>query len=61
MNHEDQRKIQNRKQTFSFTRVIYAEWLTLINSTQRTTRRRIPEDDTLHNHRCENLKSYTSY
>jgi hypothetical protein len=26
--------------------------------TQRTTRRYIPEDDTLHNHRCENLKSY---
>jgi hypothetical protein len=22
------------------------------------TRRHIPEDDTLHNHRCENLKSY---
>jgi hypothetical protein len=27
--------------------------------TQRTTRRHIPEDDNLHNHRCENLKSYT--
>jgi hypothetical protein len=26
--------------------------------TQRTTRRRIPEDDNLHNHRYENLKSY---
>jgi hypothetical protein len=26
--------------------------------TQHTTRRHIPEDDTLHNHRCENLKSY---
>jgi hypothetical protein len=26
--------------------------------TQRTTRRYIPEDDTLHNHRSENLKSY---
>jgi hypothetical protein len=26
--------------------------------TQRTTRRHIPEDDTLHNHGCENLKSY---
>jgi hypothetical protein len=26
--------------------------------TQRTTRRHIPEDDILHNHRCENLKSY---
>jgi hypothetical protein len=25
--------------------------------TQRTTRRHIPEDDTLHYHRCENLKS----
>jgi hypothetical protein len=25
---------------------------------QGPTRRRIPEDDTLHNHRCENLKSY---
>jgi hypothetical protein len=24
--------------------------------TQRTIRRDIPEDDTLHNHRCENLK-----
>jgi hypothetical protein len=27
-------------------------------ATRRTTRRHIPEDDTLHNHRCENLKSY---
>jgi hypothetical protein len=26
--------------------------------TQRTTRRHISEDDTLHNHRCENLKPY---
>jgi hypothetical protein len=26
--------------------------------TQRTTRRHIPEDDTLHNHGCENLRSY---
>jgi hypothetical protein len=26
--------------------------------TQRTTRRQIPEDDTLHNHRCENFRSY---
>jgi hypothetical protein len=25
---------------------------------QRVTRRYIPEDSTLHNHRCENLKSY---
>jgi hypothetical protein len=25
---------------------------------QRSTRRYIPEDSTLHNHRCENLKSY---
>jgi hypothetical protein len=25
---------------------------------QRTKRRYIPEDSTLHNHRCENLKSY---
>jgi hypothetical protein len=24
-----------------------------------TTRRHIPEEDTLQNHRCENLKSYT--
>jgi hypothetical protein len=27
-------------------------------ATQQTTRRHIQEDDTLHNHRCENLKSY---
>jgi hypothetical protein len=27
-------------------------------ATQQTARRHIPEDDTLHNHRCENLKSY---
>jgi hypothetical protein len=27
-------------------------------ATQQTTRRHIPEDDTFHNHRCENLKSY---
>jgi hypothetical protein len=29
--------------------------------TQRTTRRYIPEDGTLHNHRCENLKSHISF
>jgi hypothetical protein len=28
-------------------------------ATQQTTRRHIPEDDTLHSHRSENLKSYT--
>jgi hypothetical protein len=28
---------------------------------QRTTRRYIPEDSTLHNHRCEHLKSYIIY
>jgi hypothetical protein len=27
---------------------------------QHATRRYIPEDRTLHNHRCENLKSYNS-
>jgi hypothetical protein len=27
-------------------------------ATQGTTRRHIPEDDTLHNHRCKDLKSY---
>jgi hypothetical protein len=27
-------------------------------ATQQTTQRHIPEDDNLHNHRCENLKSY---
>jgi hypothetical protein len=27
-------------------------------TTLRTTRRHVPEDDTLQNHRCENLKSY---
>jgi hypothetical protein len=26
--------------------------------TQQTTRRHIPEDDTLYNHRCGNIKSY---
>jgi hypothetical protein len=30
-------------------------------ATQQTTRRHIPEDDTLHNHRSENLKSYKFY
>jgi hypothetical protein len=28
------------------------------DETRRTTRRHFPEDDTLSNHRCENLKSY---
>jgi hypothetical protein len=28
---------------------------------QRTTRRYIPEDSTLHNYRCENLKFYKTY
>jgi hypothetical protein len=27
-------------------------------ATQQTTWRHIPEDDTFHNHRCKNLKSY---
>jgi hypothetical protein len=27
-------------------------------ATQQSTRRHIPEDDTLRNHLCENLKSY---
>jgi hypothetical protein len=27
-------------------------------ATQQTTRRHIPEDDTLHKYRCKNLKSY---
>jgi hypothetical protein len=27
-------------------------------ATQQTTRRHIPEDDTLYNHRCGNVKSY---
>jgi hypothetical protein len=30
-------------------------------ASQQTTRRYIPEDYTLHNHRCENLKSYLKY
>jgi hypothetical protein len=30
-----------------------------VGATQQTTRRHITEDDTLHNHPCENLKSYT--
>jgi hypothetical protein len=32
---------------------LLARWLA-----ERTTRRHIPEDDTLQNHRCEDLKSY---
>jgi hypothetical protein len=28
---------------------------------QRTTRLSIPDDRTLHNHRCENLQSYKVY
>jgi hypothetical protein len=28
--------------------------------TQRTTRRHVPEENTLHNHHCGNLKSYTA-
>jgi hypothetical protein len=28
------------------------------DETQWTTRHHIPENDTLHNHRCEHLKSY---
>jgi hypothetical protein len=34
-------------------RIIFWDMTTL-----RTTRRHIPEDDMLQNHRCENLKSY---
>jgi hypothetical protein len=31
------------------------------NDFQQTTRRYVPEDRTLRNHRCENLKSYVNY
>jgi hypothetical protein len=44
------------KQTLKMEAICSSE--TLVN-TQRTTRHYIPEDCTLHNHRCENLKSYT--
>jgi hypothetical protein len=30
----------------------------IVHMTRKNTRRHMPEDDTLHNHRCENLKSY---
>jgi hypothetical protein len=36
-------------------------WDMTSGTTQRTTRRHIPEEDTLQNHRCENLKSYILY
>jgi hypothetical protein len=36
-------------------------WSETSVDTQRTTRRYIPEDGTLHNNRCENLKSYTMF
>jgi hypothetical protein len=32
--------------------------LSYITEDRRTTRRYIPKNRTLHNHRCENLKSY---
>jgi hypothetical protein len=35
----------------------YGTWVDF----QRTTQRYIPEDRTLHNDRCENLKSYTGH
>jgi hypothetical protein len=39
---------------------IKAMFLRNVSPSQQTTRRHIPEDDTLHNHRCGNLKSYIS-
>jgi hypothetical protein len=38
--------------------IFRVEEISSASKQQRTTRRYIPEVDTLHNHRCENLKSY---
>jgi hypothetical protein len=35
-------------------------FITTVVRTSDPTRRHIPEDRTLHNHRCENLRSYTA-
>jgi hypothetical protein len=55
--------LQGRKNKFSGTIVQaggkLARWFLAVN-TQRATRRYILEDGTLHNHRCENLKSYNT-
>jgi hypothetical protein len=40
------------------TRISELETTLAVTSNRRTTRRNIPEDTILHNHRRENLKSY---
>jgi hypothetical protein len=65
--------LQGRRNNFSFPPVYLLVLAEIISSTlkleaicssetsvatQQTTRRHIPEDDILHNHRCANLKSY---
>jgi hypothetical protein len=47
-------KIKNIELSLTFC----VEYNILGYNTVQSTRRYIPEDCTLHNHRCENLKSY---
>jgi hypothetical protein len=49
--------LQGRKSKLS-KKPAWRQVASLPVDTQRTIRRCIPEDGTLHNHRCDNLKSY---
>jgi hypothetical protein len=54
--HFQSRKIREREfSTLKMKAILSSE--TSVHFT-RSTRRHIPKDDILHNHRCENLKSY---
>jgi hypothetical protein len=51
-------EVKSRRILWIMKRDSYHNRMESINFWDVTTRRHIPEDDTLHNHRCKNLKSY---
>jgi hypothetical protein len=50
--------VASRKAYFSTLKMEVIYFSEMSVDFPRTTRRYIPEEGTLHNHRCENLKSY---
>jgi hypothetical protein len=58
------KKVANRASCSAYSSTLKMEAMCSSETSadfQRTTRRYIPEDSTLYNHHCENLKSYTVF